>query len=416
MKVCFFEDALSANFWPLAETRPAYFLTCGIKTLAAKTAALFPGAEIGLFCRPPLSGVAAETAKTLWLAKKITVNAWPKSSALFINGRLLAGRLNKKLIKELAQPGPDRLWLSGRSVLAARLSAATIKELARNNKLFSSELFLSFRKIAQTKTAVKLLEHTWELILANPAELLADAQTFYSSKSSGAEVHSSARLLNKENIRLGRGCQISAGVVLDARRGPIVIDEGALIEHNAVVFGPAYLGRESSLKATTTVYGGTTIGPGCRIGGEINQSIIIGFSNKAHYGYLGHSYLGSWCNLGAGTTNSNLKNNYSPVKIWENGQLVQSGQQFLGLIMGDYTKAAIGTMFNTGTVVGIACNIFGTAAPPKYWPNFSWGDPGKSLRYKLADVFKTNQIMMARRHRILSAAQKKLLQHLYRQK
>lgn len=416
MRVCLFEDDWAGNFRPLVETRPVYFLTCGIKTLAEKTLALFPKAEISWHCRPQLAGITAEIIRELWPKRRPAVNVWPQEDYLFLNGRLLAGSLTKNLIKELSQPKKDKLWLAGRSVLAAWLSRETIKKISpKKNMDRLSEILLGLKGPPRLKTSAKLLEHNWELIQDNPAEIINDAATFYSKGGSGAKVHPSARFIKKEDVFLGKGCQIYAGAVLDARRGPIIIDAKALIEHNAIVYGPAYLGQDSSLKAGTTVYGGTTIGPGCRIGGEVNQSVIIGFSNKAHYGFLGHSYIGQWCNLGAGTTNSNLKNNYGEVKIWENGKMVPSGQQFLGLIMGDYTKTAIGTLFNTGSVVGIGANVVGLTHPPKFTPNFSWGDPTKQQTYKLSEFFKTAQLMMARRGQKLSAAQKKLLGYLHKQ-
>jgi UDP-N-acetylglucosamine diphosphorylase/glucosamine-1-phosphate N-acetyltransferase len=183
----------------------------------------------------------------------------------------------------------------------------------------------------------------------------------------------------------------------------------------SLVRGGLYLGEHSVLKMGTKMYGPTTIGPHCKMGGEITNSVVYGYSNKSHEGYLGNSVLGEWCNLGADTNNSNLKNNYSEVQTWnyEENKYTDTGLTFCGLIMGDHSKAGINTMFNTGTVVGVAANIFGGGFPPKYIPSFSWGGADGFVEHELDKALETASKMMARRNLPLTEAQQSILKQLF---
>jgi UDP-N-acetylglucosamine diphosphorylase/glucosamine-1-phosphate N-acetyltransferase len=184
--------------------------------------------------------------------------------------------------------------------------------------------------------------------------------------------------------------------------------EGSLIR------GPFALCEKSTIKLGAKIYGGTTIGPYCKIGGEVNNSIVQGYSNKGHDGFLGNSLIGEWCNLGADTNTSNLKNNYADVKIWdyENDKFSSTGEQFCGLIMGDHSKSAINTMFNTGTVVGVCSNVFGSGFPRNFIPSFSWGGNKGFTDYKIEKVFEVNDKVMNRRNCIFSDIDKEILSHL----
>ncbi|MFQ5584711.1 MAG: hypothetical protein ACE5GL_09785, partial [Calditrichia bacterium] len=187
-------------------------------------------------------------------------------------------------------------------------------------------------------------------------------------------------------------------VVIDAENGPVWIDEDAVIMANAVLEGPIYIGKKSRIKIGAKLYENTTIGPVCKIGGEVEGSIIQGYSNKQHDGFLGHAYLGSWVNLGADTNNSDLKNNYGMIRVLLNGKPVNSGKRFLGLMMGDHSKTAINTMFNTGTIVGVNCNIFGAGMPPKFVPSFSWGGAEGIADFILDKAMHIAKNVMARRN------------------
>jgi UDP-N-acetylglucosamine diphosphorylase/glucosamine-1-phosphate N-acetyltransferase len=186
--------------------------------------------------------------------------------------------------------------------------------------------------------------------------------------------------------------------VIDASDGPVALGDGAVVMPNAVIIGPAWIGPKALIKVGAKIYGGSSIGRHSKAGGEIEGSVIMPFTNKAHEGFLGHSYLGSWVNLGADTNTSDLKNTYGPVKAWSDGTLLDTGLQFLGLMMGDHSKSGINVMFDTGTVAGVCCNLYGAGLPPKSIPSFSWGEPGRYATYRVDDCIGTMKRVMARRN------------------
>mgnify|MGYP001194768659 CR=1 FL=1 len=202
---------------------------------------------------------------------------------------------------------------------------------------------------------------------------------------------------------------------LNDEDGPIVIEEDVTIMEGVMIKGPVHICKGSVIKMGAKIYGPTLIGPYCKIGGEVSNSIFLGYSNKAHEGFLGHSIIGEWCNIGAGTSNSNLKNNYDTVKIWdyESKKFLDSMKQFLGLYMGDHSKCAINTSFNTGTIIGINCNIFGTGFPRNYIPSFSWGGPSGYKEYNIDKAIETAKIVMKRRNIEMSAEYEKMLRKVF---
>jgi UDP-N-acetylglucosamine diphosphorylase/glucosamine-1-phosphate N-acetyltransferase len=200
---------------------------------------------------------------------------------------------------------------------------------------------------------------------------------------------------------------------LDASKGPIYIGKNAHIMSHAVVQGPSFIGEGSIIKMHAAIYHNTSIGEVCKVGGEVEESIIHSYSNKQHEGFLGHAYLGSWVNIGASTNNSDLKNNYANVDVYINGKHIDSGSQFVGLIMGDHSKTAINTMFNTGTVVGVSCNIFGAGFPAKYIPSFTWGGSDFLRTYHITKSLEVAKIVMKRRGIELSETEEKLLESVF---
>ena len=204
-------------------------------------------------------------------------------------------------------------------------------------------------------------------------------------------------IIKKENVFVGKNVTIKPGVVLDATGGPIIIADNAFIYPNAVIEGPVYIGESSKIKSGATIYENVTIGNVCKVGGEVEESIFMDYSNKQHAGFIGHAYVGSWVNLGADTNNSDLKNNYSKIRIKLSNKEIDSGSQFLGLMIGDHSKSSINTMFNTGTVVGFSSNIFGIGFPEKYVPSFTWGGDKSSTVYDLNKAMETAKIVMNRR-------------------
>jgi len=220
-------------------------------------------------------------------------------------------------------------------------------------------------------------------------------------------------IVKKKNIFIGEGAKIKPGVVLDAEGGPIYIGKNVTVFPNAVIEGPAFVGNNSSIKIGAKIYENTSIGEVCKVGGEVEDSIIHSYSNKQHDGFLGHSYLGMWVNLGADTNNSDLKNNYGNVRVTINGEQVDSGSMFVGLTMGDHSKSAINTMFNSGTIVGVSSNIFGAGFHHKYIPSFSWGGSETMETYDVERSIDVAKRVMARRKIEMTGAEEKLFRTIF---
>jgi UDP-N-acetylglucosamine diphosphorylase/glucosamine-1-phosphate N-acetyltransferase len=234
-------------------------------------------------------------------------------------------------------------------------------------------------------TDCKVLKYPWQIFEYNKWAIEQDFELITSGKES-QDVSSFNQLINAENIFVEEGAMVSHSI-LNATEGPIYIGKNAEIQEGCILRGPLAICEKSRLKMGTKIYGATTIGPYCLAGGEIKNSILMNYSNKAHDGYLGDSVIGSWCNLGAGTSNSNLKNTAATVKMWSRAEneFIDVGTK-CGLLMGDYSRSAINTSFNTGTMVGISCNIFGTHIPPKFVDNFTWGNEKYILERAITDI------------------------------
>ncbi len=249
---------------------------------------------------------------------------------------------------------------------------------------FLKQVSFQNRKIDFSPDGV-LLDHPWQIFENNNWAIREDFTMLTSGKFS-EKIPSSNQVICPQNIFIEAGAKVSFSV-LNADKGPIYIDKNSEIMEGCMLRGPISIGENSVLKMGTKVYGATTIGPSCLAGGEIKNSILMGFSNKAHDGYLGDSVVGEWCNLGAGTSNSNLKNNASIVKVWskEINTFINAGNK-CGLLMGDYSRSAINTSFNTGTIVGICCSIFGNSFPQKFIDNFEWGSEKYIFEKVIADI------------------------------
>ena len=246
----------------------------------------------------------------------------------------------------------------------------------------------------------------WDIIEFNEKAII---QHFNYSGLRG-EIAPSVKLLNKKQIFIGANSVIEDFVLIDARKGPVYVSEGVEIKSHCLIQGPTYLGPGTFIKPFTHIGQGCSFGTVCKIGGEVSHSIVMGYSNKQHYGFLGNSYLGNWVNLGAGTCTSNLKNNYSAVKVTHPHQRLDSGLQFLGLMAGDHVKSAIGTLFNTGTVAGFGANVLTAGLTPKYIKPFQWGE---NQKYEIEKFLNTAEIILSRRDKILTPEYKQLIKYIY---
>ena len=406
MQICIFEDKDYVNLEPLIYSRPVYQLICGASTLREKILRSFQGKKYSLHCRFYLKEVLQQELP------KIPVNEITDDECLFINGRILS---NKNLAK-IFSTKEDRLFVSGGAIAAAKLSGDRLK--AFNENLPDAFNLDNFYGLPIQEVDIEFVNYVWDLINNNGLELRRDFDYLIKKgravkKGPKRKIHEGVHLINKKQIFIGNGVEIKPGCVIDASEGPVYIDNDASLYPNVVIIGPAYIGAKTKIKSCATIYENVSIGKVCKVGGEVEDMIMMSYSNKQHAGFIGHAYLGSWVNLGADTNNSDLKNNYSAIKIAVNGTEVNSGIQFLGLIMGDHSKSAINTMFNTGTVVGFSCNIFGAGFPSKEIPSFSWGGSEEMMNYKVEKSIETAAKVLERRNIEMSEADKSLFMKIY---
>lgn len=360
MRVCLFEDRAALALEPLSLTRPVFDLLCGQTTLGSKQLRHFAPCLTGALVRPHLADLCRLTHPGLpvndlnWLRSELTilVNArWlPPSGGepvLTGPGIALAG-------DEIAYVvvSPDKLTYCSMQTLDDCLE--TWKQTLPNHRVGG-----------------RVFRYLWEIVDQNADQLCRDYRRYSSSHSQTGRRPSSFALIGPpERLLLDPTAQIDPLVVADTRNGPVVIDRDAVVQAFTRLEGPCYVGPHTYLQGAR-IRGGTTLGPGCRIGGEVEASIVLGYSNKYHDGFLGHSYLGEWVNCGAGTSNSDLRNDYGPVTVEVAGELVRTGLSKVGCFLGDHTKTGLGTLLNTGTVAGAFCNLLPTGPlTPKRIPSF----------------------------------------------
>ncbi len=257
------------------------------------------------------------------------------------------------------------------------------------------------------------VQNTWDIFAKNDTALRADFELVTQDRKS-QPIPKSVNVIAPENIFIEEGAKLEF-VTLNASTGPIYIGKDAEIMEGSVIRGPFALCEGAGVKLASKVYGATTVGPYSKIGGEVNNSVLFAYSNKGHDGFLGNSVLGEWCNIGADSNNSNLKNNYEEVKLWsyETEGFAKTGLQFCGLMMGDHSKCGINTMFNTGTVVGVSANIFGSGFPRNFVPSFSWGGAAGFTTYTTSKAFATAKLVMSRRNVEFDEKEQAILEHVF---
>ena len=279
--------------------------------------------------------------------------------------------------------------------------------------LEDQEIDIDELEVFQIEGTVLKVERTWDIFSKNGAAIKADFKLLTEERTS-APIPENTVAFNPEAIFIEEGAKLPL-CVLNATDGPIYIGKNAEIMEGSLVRGPFALCEGSTLKMGAKIYGPTTVGPHSKVGGEVNNSVFFGYSNKGHDGFLGNSVIGEWCNLGADTNNSNLKNNYAEVRIWsyETENFAKTGLQFCGLMMGDHSKCGINTMFNTGTVVGVSANIFGSGFPRNFIPSFSWGGAKGFTTYLTSKAFEVAKVVMLRRGIELSEQESAILEHVF---
>jgi UDP-N-acetylglucosamine diphosphorylase/glucosamine-1-phosphate N-acetyltransferase len=325
----------------------------------------------------------------------------------------------------------DNLFINGaicpdENITAALLNLSAGKGLVKGNILlglragrymaedFCQKKDYNFQHCQEYKNDIILISEMYDIFRQNAGEIKKDFSMITRNRKSTPIEDKHTILYSQEFIFVEEGADIKAAV-LNAESGPIYIGKNAVVQEGAMVRGSFALGESSCITMGCRIRGDTTIGPFCKIGGEISNSVIFGFSNKAHDGYLGNAVIGEWCNLGADTNASNLKNNYASVKLWsyKHQQSIDTGLQFCGLMMADHSKCGINTMFNTGTVVGVSSNIFGEGFPSTFIPSFAWGGASGFSTFKLEKAVEVAERVLQRRNITFEAAEIKILKTIF---
>ena len=381
MNYILFDGPSRNNFLPLTYTRPVAEIRVGILTIREKWEA---------FLESTITFVTED-----YLSEKFPMVEFDKN--IFINASFLP---NAKIVNLIINLKPNELINSGNDLIAFYANES------------QDEVDLdSFTKIEYNEKVLHINSLT-DIFKINSLAIEEDFKLLTKNRDS-SKISNTNNLINSDNIFLEEGVSMEYST-LNASNGPIYISKNCEIMEGSLIRGPFAMCENSTLKLGSKIYGGTTIGPNCKIGGEVKNSVVIGNSNKGHDGFLGNSLIGEWCNLGADTNTSNLKNNYKDIKIWnyDSNKFSSTGEQFCGLIMGDHSKSGINTMFNTGTVVGVCSNVFGSGFPRNFIPSFSWGGNKGFSNYKIEKAFEVNNIVMKRRNCDFSDKDKAILTHI----
>jgi UDP-N-acetylglucosamine diphosphorylase/glucosamine-1-phosphate N-acetyltransferase len=382
MNIILFDSAVRTNLLPLTYTRPISDLRIGILKLSEKWAKRFPNATISY-----------QTAD--YLSKKFP-----------------------------AKIAADNLWIDG-SIVVNDTFAAEIQALGNNQVLtfngeniaYSSPTFINdftnFETLETKANPIKI-NHSWDIFSQNERAIEEDFALVTKGRTSQTISDTNRVIGDKSRLFVEAGVEMECAT-LNVKTGLIYIGKNAVILEGAFVRGTLAMCEGSVLKMGAKIYGATTLGNFAKVGGEVNNSVIYDYSNKGHEGFLGNSVLGEWCNLGADTNNSNLKNNYQPIKLWDYSteRFAKTGLQFCGLIMGDHSKSGINTMFNTGTVIGVAANIFGANYPRNFLPSFIWGGTGNNKTFRMKEVIEMAKAMMERKNIPLTEDDLVILQYIF---
>lgn len=385
--IILFDDEKRKQLYPLTMTRPVCELRVGILTIREKWE---------LWFNNKVSHITVPHLKEKFPMRMRKRN-------LIVNGGILP---TPTLCEEIIEMDEDDILLKGDVFIAAKISSDSLGILQRDAELSG------FRKI-QSKADFIKIENCWDIFRFNGEAIQADFEKITRNRASEA-LSDTNRFLNRKNIFIEEGAKVEFAT-LNAETGPIYIGKNALIMEGSIIRGPFAMCENAVLKLGAKIYGPTTLGPYCKVGGEVNNSVLTGFSSKGHEGFLGNSVLGEWCNIGADSNTSNLKNNYAEVRLWnyESESFEKTGLQFCGLIMGDHSKCGINTMFNTGTVVGVSANVYGAGYPRNFVPSFSWGGASGFTTYKLKKVFEVAERVMARRGKKLDEREQKILEFIF---
>lgn len=413
-RLIIFEDGAFADFAPLTLSRPVFELRCGAWMLWERIARAFPGYDVSFSCRKQLAGIVGlRTGRTV-----NAVDYGPGDRLVFVNGRLRLGAL---LTRELQTAAENRIYKQG-PVTAAIVIAESLSELPEDLMASTETTTLSTlgvdAEIAEGN--FEFFDHLWDMVAQNGNQIAVDFETIASGVEFGrmgeeARIDDSAVIQGGDRFFIAPGAEIGPGAVIDCRHGAVIVDSNAVIGPLSYVEGPCYIGPGTRIYRGN-IREGCSFGPDCRVGGEVEESIFQGYTNKYHDGFLGHAYLGSWVNLGAMTTNSDLKNTYQSITVSVGGRKIDTGLSKVGSFIGDHSKTGIGTLLNTGVSIGFSCNIFGgKLVTSREVPSFSWGDESGYDIYKLEKAMAVAGIVMSRRGVPFTSFDADLFQAIYAQ-
>ena len=387
--IILFDDESRDHLLPLTYTRPVGELRVGILTIKEKWEHYLEGSA---------SYITQE-----YLGEKFPI--FIEEENYVINGGVLP---NERLVKLIKQLDFNEALLYNDELIATKLKVDQFDHLIEGGNI--DELAGYDLK----DTPISKINKLWHIFQLNGQEIEADFKILTKGKTSQA-ISSTNKVINPENIFIEEGAEVECAI-LSAKNGPIYIGKNAQVMEGCMIRGGLALCDNAVLKMGAKIYGPTTIGPHSKIGGEVNNSVIIGYSNKAHDGFIGNSILGEWCNLGADTNTSNLKNNYAEVKLWNypGQRFEKTNAQFCGLVMGDHSKCGINTMFNTGSVVGVSTNVFGDGYPRNFIPSFCWGGTHGFTTYRLDKAMEVAEVVMKRRSVKLSELDESIMAEIFK--
>lgn len=394
MQLCFFEDEKLNTFHPLTLTRPTDDLRIGILTLSEKWKQALHPTKINRILRPEFAGIFNSG------------NISTDEHCIWMNSRYLP---TEQLITQINNLSEGQYLTYGDTIIAAKVDGATSSKWHENGEPNFNTLF-----VLESNDFLSI-DNLWDLFQLNGQEIVRDVELLGINNNISGTVSNHAVLEKKDKIYIQEGATIEAGCVLNASKGPIFIGKNATVMSGSHIRGPVAVCEDTTINMGAKIYEDTTIGPVCKVGGEVNNSIFHSYSNKGHDGFVGNSIIGQWCNLGADTNTSNLKNNYSTIRIpdWSDGQEIESKQQFFGTVMGDHSKTAINTQLNTGTICGVSCNVFSNDFPPKLIPSFSWVGSNVIQTYRLEKALEAMEAMMARRDVYLTEEYKQMMKTIF---
>ncbi len=384
MNYILFDSIVRSNLLPLTFTRPVADIRFGILTIREKWEK---------YLQVETSSLTEDYLSMKFPLVKADEN-------ILINGSICP---NDTLIEEIAKLMPGQTLAKDDTIIAMCLTAETLEKFGDSDA----------EETIETRSELFRIENTWDIFNLNGTAIQQDFDLLTKGRKS-QPLSKSNRVVDPENIFVEEGAKVEFAI-LNASTGPIYIGKDAEIMEGSKVRGPLALCNNAILKMDAKIYGPTTIGPFAKVGGEVNQSVILGYSNKAHDGFLGHSVIGEWCNIGADSNTSNLKNSYEEVKLWSytEDSFVPTGLQFCGTIMGDHSKCGINTMLNTGTVVGVNANVYGPGYQRNFIPSFSWGGTMGYVDFDLNKAYRIAEAVFARRGKSFDQTEKAIIKEVY---